>query len=174
MSAQGVVDAVKDGVQQVADKLQSATVSDSTAAPTTTDEAKPNETKPNETKPQTLLDEVTGEYVSKSELKKRQKQRQKDIQKAERESTRQAPPTKKKNAAEDEAQLNPNVSGRHSSNTFGKRNAPLTNAAILRDPQPKDQAAQGHQAAFLALPSQVPSHLRPAQPREGVWQPQEG
>ena len=106
MSAQGVVDAVKDGVQQVADKLQSATVQDSTTAPTTTDEAKPNETKP-----QTLLDEVTGEYVSKSELKKRQKQRQKDIQKAERESTRQAPPAKKKNAAEDEAQLNPNVSG---------------------------------------------------------------
>lgn len=113
MSAQGVVDAVKDGVQQVADKLQNATVSDSTAAPTTADE-----TKPNETKPQTLLDEVTGEYVSKSELKKRQKQRQKDIQKAERESTRQAPPQKKKNAAEDEAQLNPNVSGRHRQEYF--------------------------------------------------------
>ena len=106
MSAQGVVDAVKDGVQQVADKLQNATVSDSTAAPTTTDEAKPNETKP-----QTLLDEVTGEYVSKSELKKRQKQRQKDIEKAKKEATRQAPPApKKKNAADDEAQLNPNVS----------------------------------------------------------------
>jgi len=107
MSAQGVVDAVKDGVQQVADKLQNATVQDSTAAPTTTSEVKPNETKP-----QTLLDEVTGEYVSKSELKKRQKQRQKDIQKAEKDATRQAPPApKKKNAAEDEAQLNPNVSG---------------------------------------------------------------
>jgi hypothetical protein len=108
MSAQGVVDAVKDGVQQVADKLQNATVQDSNApaAATTTDEAKPNETKP-----QTLLDEVTGEYVSKSELKKRQKQRQKDIAKAEKESTRQAPPApKKKNAADDEAQLNPNVS----------------------------------------------------------------
>jgi hypothetical protein len=61
MSAQGVVDAVKDGVQQVADKLQNATVQDSNSAPTTTNEAKPNETKP-----QTLLDEVTGEYVSKS------------------------------------------------------------------------------------------------------------
>ena len=106
MSAQGVVDAVKDGVQQVAEQLQNATVQDSTAAPTTTNEAKANETKP-----QTLLDEVTGEYVSKSELKKRQKQRQKDIQRAEREATRQAPPApKKKNAAEDEAQLNPNVS----------------------------------------------------------------
>ena len=111
MSAQGVVDAVKDGVQQVADKLQSATVQDSTAAPT-------DENKPAETKPQTLLDEVTGEYVSKSELKKRQKQRQKDIQKAEREATRQAPPAKKKNAAEDEAQLNPNVSGWHKQEYF--------------------------------------------------------
>jgi lysyl-tRNA synthetase class 2 len=108
MSAQGVVDAVKDGVQQVADKLQSATVQDSNSTPTTTTD----EAKPNETKPQTLLDEVTGEYVSKSELKKRQKQRQKDIAKAEKESTRQAPPApKKKNAADDEAQLNPNVSG---------------------------------------------------------------
>ena len=104
MSAQGVVDAVKDGVQQVADKLQNATVQDNS---TTTDENKPAETKP-----QTLLDEVTGEYVSKSELKKRQKQRQKDIQKAEKEATRQAPPASKKktSAADDEAQLNPNVS----------------------------------------------------------------
>lgn len=110
MSAQGVVDAVKDGVQQVAEQLQNATVQDSTAAPTTTTD----EAKANETKPQTLLDEVTGEYVSKSELKKRQKQRQKDIQRAEREATRQAPPApKKKNAADDEAQLNPNVSELH-------------------------------------------------------------
>ena len=109
MSAQGVVDAVKDGVQQVADKLQGTSVEDS---------ANNGEAKPTETKPQTLLDEVTGEYVSKSELKKRQKQRQKDIQKAEREATRQAPPAKKKNAAEDEAQLNPNVSGLHRQEYF--------------------------------------------------------
>ena len=102
MSAQGVVDAVKDGVNQVAEKLQGTNVEDS---------ANTSEAKPAETKPQTLLDEVTGEYVSKSELKKRQKQRQKDIEKAKKESTRQAPPApKKKNAADDEAQLNPNVS----------------------------------------------------------------
>jgi lysyl-tRNA synthetase class 2 len=101
MSAQGVVDAVKDGVNQVAEKLQGTSVEDSA----NTSEAKP------ETKAQNLLDEVTGEYVSKSELKKRQKQRQKDIEKAKKESTRQAPPApKKKNAADDEAQLNPNVS----------------------------------------------------------------
>jgi lysyl-tRNA synthetase class 2 len=66
MSAQGVVDAVKDGVQQVTEKLQGINVEDS---------ANTGEAKPTETKPQTLLDEVTGEYVSKSELKKRQKQR---------------------------------------------------------------------------------------------------
>lgn len=96
MSAQGVADAVKDGVQQVADKLQGTSVEDNKAAA--------------ETKPQTLLDDVTGEYVSKSELKKRQKNRQKEIEKAKKEATRQAPPPPKKKAAEDEAQLNPNVS----------------------------------------------------------------
>lgn len=97
MSAQNIADAVKDSVQQVADKLQDATVGDGNAA--------------NETKPQTLLDDVTGEYVSKSELKKRQKQRQKEAEKAKKESTRQAPPPPKKKAADEEAQLNPNVSG---------------------------------------------------------------
>ena len=44
-------------------------------------------------------------------MKKRQKQRQKDIEKAKKDATKQAPPApKKKNAADDEAQLNPNVS----------------------------------------------------------------
>lgn len=60
-----------------------------------------------------LLDEVTGERVSKTELKKRQKAREKDAKKAEREATRQAPPPPKKKAAsaeEDDAKLNPNVS----------------------------------------------------------------
>ncbi|TVY24721.1 Lysine--tRNA ligase [Lachnellula hyalina] len=56
------------------------------------------------------LDEVTGEKVSKSELKKRQKQRQKDEAKKEKEAA--APPkpatTKKSNAEADEKELNPN------------------------------------------------------------------
>lgn len=130
MSAQGVVDAVKDGVQQVADKLQEATVGDNTAAAS------------NETKPQTLLDEVTGEYVSKSELKKRQKNRQKEVEKAKKDATRQAPPPpKKKAAADDEAQLNPNVSGYSGyyepmSWSLHRKSALLTDVAILRDPQP--------------------------------------
>jgi lysyl-tRNA synthetase, class II len=57
------------------------------------------------------LDEVTGEHISKSELKKRQKQRQKDEAKKEREAA--APPkpaaAKKTNAEADEKELNPNV-----------------------------------------------------------------
>jgi lysyl-tRNA synthetase class 2 len=58
-----------------------------------------------------ILDEVTGERVSKTELKKRQKQREKEKQKAEREATRQAPPQPKRKAAEeDEEKLNANVS----------------------------------------------------------------
>lgn len=61
--------------------------------------------------PTTFLDEVTGEQVSKTELKKRQKQREKEKQKAERAAA--APPkpiaVKKTNAEADEKELNPNV-----------------------------------------------------------------
>ncbi len=57
------------------------------------------------------LDEVTGEKVSKSELKKRQKQRQKEEEKKKKEAA--APPkpvaAKKSNAEADEKELNPNV-----------------------------------------------------------------
>jgi len=56
------------------------------------------------------LDEVTGERVSKTELKKRQKQRQKEADKAAKAAA--APPkasNKPKNAAgQEEADLNPN------------------------------------------------------------------
>lgn len=57
-----------------------------------------------------LLDEVTGERVSKSELKRRQKQREKDARKKEKEAA--APPKveKKASAEEEEANLTPNVS----------------------------------------------------------------
>lgn len=57
------------------------------------------------------IDEVTGEKVSKTELKKRQKLRQKEKAKAEKEAA--APPKAavvKKANAEDEKDLNPNVS----------------------------------------------------------------
>ena len=58
------------------------------------------------------LDEVTGEKISKSELKKREKQRKKDEEKKKKEAA--APPkpvpAKKMNAEADEKELNPNVS----------------------------------------------------------------
>jgi lysyl-tRNA synthetase class 2 len=58
------------------------------------------------------LDEVTGEKVSKSELKKRQKQRQKEEEKKAKAAA--APPkvaaAKKSSAEADEKELNPNVS----------------------------------------------------------------
>lgn len=59
------------------------------------------------------LDEVTGEKVSKSELKKRQKQRQTEEKK--REKAAAAPPKaeKKVSAEEAESELTPNVSSFH-------------------------------------------------------------
>lgn len=58
-----------------------------------------------------LLDELTGEYVSKTELKKRQKQRQRDEEKAKKAAA--APPkpiaVKKSSAEAEEKDLNPNV-----------------------------------------------------------------
>ena len=94
MSTQQAADTVKDAVQNVADKVKDLSTSDA---------------------PQTnlLLDESTGEHVSKTELKKRQKQREKDAKKAEREATRQPPPQPKRKAAsqeEEESKLNANVS----------------------------------------------------------------
>jgi lysyl-tRNA synthetase, class II len=62
------------------------------------------------------LDEVTGEKVSKSELKKRQKQRMKEEEKKKKEAAAPPKPTvsKKTNAEADEKELNPNVSMRSS------------------------------------------------------------
>lgn len=58
------------------------------------------------------LDEVTGEKVSKSELKKRMKQRAKDEEKKKKEAAMPPKPaaTKKTSAEVDEKELNPNVS----------------------------------------------------------------
>lgn len=57
------------------------------------------------------LDEVTGEKVSKSELKKRQKQRENEKKKAEKAAAAPARPEKKTatNSEVDESNLNPNV-----------------------------------------------------------------
>lgn len=90
--ADQAANAVKDTVQTVTDKVSEMSTADSAG-------------------PATHLDEVTGEQVSKSELKKRQKQREKDAKKAEKAATAkpQAQP-KRKAAQEEEAELTPNVS----------------------------------------------------------------
>jgi lysyl-tRNA synthetase, class II len=55
-----------------------------------------------------ILDEVTGEKVSKSELKRRQKNREREAKKKEKEAV--APKTTKKiSAEEEESNLTPNV-----------------------------------------------------------------
>ena len=59
--------------------------------------------------PELHLDELTGERVSKTELKKRQKQRQKDAEKALKLASRPAPGPKMTNAESEEKDLNPNV-----------------------------------------------------------------
>jgi len=87
--------AVKDAVDQTADKVGELTT----------------ETNNEGTTPSSILDAVTGEYVSKSELKKRQKQREKDAKKAEKAAAAPPPTAKPKKAAsaeEEEAHLNPN------------------------------------------------------------------
>lgn len=96
MAAQQSANAVMETVGSVTEQVSQLTMGESA-----------------EGQPKPLLDEVTGEMVSKSELKKRQKQREKDAKKAEREATRQPPPQSKRKAGaekDDEAELNPNVS----------------------------------------------------------------
>ncbi|KAI4739333.1 lysyl-tRNA synthetase [Aureobasidium sp. EXF-12298] len=90
--AQAAANAVKEAVNNVTEKVGELTTGDNAAAPTL------------------YTDEVTGEKVSKTELKKRQKQREKEAKKAEKAATNTAPPAKKKtvSAEEEEAHLNPN------------------------------------------------------------------
>jgi len=57
------------------------------------------------------LDEVTGEKVSKSELKKRQKQRERDAKKADKAAAAPPKAAKKSSDEADEKELTPNVGG---------------------------------------------------------------
>lgn len=94
MATQQTADSVKGAVQDVADRVKDMSTSDGP-------------------QPNLLLDEATGERVSKTELKKRQKAREKDAKKAEKEATKQAPPQPKRKAVsqeEEEGKLNANVS----------------------------------------------------------------
>lgn len=56
-----------------------------------------------------LLDPVTGENVSKSELKRRQKQRQKEDEKKKKAAAAPPKPAKKESGEAEEKDLNPNV-----------------------------------------------------------------
>lgn len=107
------------------------------------------------------LDEVTGERVSKSELKKRVKQRQKDEAKAAKDAA--APPkavvAKKSSDEADEKELNPNVRARYFVQTCA---SDTDNAvAILRDPIAQHQQTSPDQGP-QPLPTQVPPELRSA------------
>lgn len=160
MSVQGAADAVKDAVDTVAEKVQDATIGDKSAEGST---------------PNLLLDEVTGEKVSKSELKKRQKAREREAKKAEAAATKQAPPPPKKKAGseqEEEAKLNPNVSV-ISWQCGSERSLTWCDAAILRDPVTRHQAHEGDPEPE-SIPSQVQGHIRPPQLPERIWPPQEG
>lgn len=149
MAAEQVADTVKDAVNNVAEKVSQLTTS--------------------EPAPNLVLDEVTGEKVSKSEFKKRQKQREKDVKKAEKEATRQPPPQAKRKAGsaeEDEAKLNPNVSQKAAVDCTHKRtrakywSSSLTchGSAILRDPLSRGQAHEGDEQP-KPLPAQVPCYV---------------
>ena len=65
---------------------------------------------PTEAVAKLLLDEATGDMVSKSELKKREKNRKKEEEKKAKEAAAPPKPAKKTNAEADEKELNPNVS----------------------------------------------------------------
>jgi lysyl-tRNA synthetase class 2 len=57
-----------------------------------------------------ILDEATGEKVSKSELKRRQKNRERDARKKEKEVTAPPKAEKRVSAEDEESNLAPNVS----------------------------------------------------------------
>ncbi|KAK5013286.1 lysyl-tRNA synthetase [Cryomyces antarcticus] len=98
-AAEQVAQGAQNAVQQVTDKVGELTAgSNAGEAASSTTAAQ-----------QTYLDDVTGEHVSKSELKKRKKQREKDDKKAEKAAAAPPKPVKKVSAEENEAELTPNV-----------------------------------------------------------------
>ena len=108
-----------------------------------------------------LLDEVTGEKVSKTELKKRQKLREKEAKKKEKEAAAPPKTQKKASAEEEEANLTPNVSV-SGFDMCGGIGLSLMKVfffaiAILRNPQQENQQAPRNQVS-RPLPSQVQRH----------------
>lgn len=90
-----------------------------------------------------LLDEVTGEKVSKSELKKRQKLREKEAKKKEKEAAAPPKPAKKASAEEEEANLTPNVSVDATARNAELQTDPC-HPAILRNSEQEDQQTAQH------------------------------
>lgn len=115
-----------------------------------------------------LLDEVTGEKVSKTELKRRQKLREREAKKKEKEAAAPPKPTKNASAEEEEANLTPNVSESCADCPMNRpADQGITSLAILRDSeQAHQQAARDQEAGPLS--AQVPGHHRPAQVPQGV------
>ena len=93
MATQQTADSANDTIQNVADKVKDMTTSDGTQQ-------------------NLLLDEVTGERVSKTELKRRQKNREKDAKKFDKTDKKPPPQPKRKAVSQDqeESNLNANVS----------------------------------------------------------------
>jgi len=122
-SIQNAATAVKDAVNDATQSIANLTTSDngSVTASTTNETAKAAETGETADKTEvedsanaaakTYVDEVTGEKVSKTELKRRQKQREKEAKKVEAAAAappKPAPKAKTVSAEEEEAHLNPN------------------------------------------------------------------
>lgn len=107
MAAQQAADAVADAVSNAAEQVSALTMDGSSGGGGGANAASGG------TQTNLQKDEVTGEMVSKSELKKRIKAREKEAKKTAA-PPKQAPPAGKKKAAgsggeqDDEAQLNPN------------------------------------------------------------------
>ena len=101
-----------------------------------------------------LLDDVTGEKVSKTELKRRQKLREKDAKKKDKAAAAPPKAEKKVSAEEEEANLTPNVSN---AILVGRAQLISVFAAILRNPKQEGQQDAREQAAE-SVPPQVPGY----------------
>lgn len=98
-----------------------------------------------------ILDEVTGEQVSKTELKRRQKQRQKEEGKKKKEAEAPPKPLKKESGEAEEKDLNPNV--RETLRVF--QSILLTQSvAIFRN-----SFAQHSEASSIAKPKPIPTQV---------------
>ena len=122
-------------------------------------EASGSSAPPTEAVAKLLLDEVTGDMVSKSELKKREKNRKKEEEKKAKEAAAPPKPAKKTNAEADEKELNPNVSGQRGRyDIYRGETADGGVIAIFRDSITHHQQTSTNQEPE-PISSQVPCQL---------------